>query len=167
LEYSDRIAFTYAVLNDLDVTAADIQSAYLQSPSSKKQYIVCGAEFGLGHVGKVALIRRALYGGKLAGKDFWTHLRRCMKVLGFTSYQADSDIWMREAVKPDGSQYWEYILLYVNDCLVISDNGKKILRKAIGKYFKLKEASIGPPNIYLGGGDTKSQAREWCESLVF
>jgi len=97
------------------------------------------------------LIRRALYGGKVAGKDFWVHLRSCMTFLGFTSCRADPDIWMREAVKPDGSEYWEYVLLYVDDCLVISDNGEKILRKEIGKYFKLKEESIGPPDIYLGG----------------
>ena len=74
-----------------------------------------------------------------------------MTFLGFTSCRADPDIWMREAVKPDGSEYWEYVLLYVDDCLVISDNGEKILRKEIGKYFKLKEESIGPPDIYLGG----------------
>ena len=33
----------------------------------------------------------------------------------------------------------------------MSENGEKILREEIGKYFKLKEESIGPPKIYLGG----------------
>ena len=59
-----RIAFTYAALNDLDVFAADIRNAYLQAPSSQKDYIICGPEFDLENVGKVALIHRALYGGK-------------------------------------------------------------------------------------------------------
>jgi hypothetical protein len=67
---SIRIAFTYAALNNLNVCAADIRNAYLQAPSSRKDYIICGAEFGLENVGKVALIHRALYGGKTAGKDF-------------------------------------------------------------------------------------------------
>jgi len=62
---SVRIALTYAALNDMDVTAADIRNAYLQAPSSQKDYITCGAEFGLENVGKKALIRRALYGGNL------------------------------------------------------------------------------------------------------
>lgn len=35
--------------------------------------------------------------------------------------------------------------------LVISESGECILRKGIGKYLELKESSIGPPNIYLGG----------------
>ena len=65
-----RIAFTYAALNGLDICAADILHAYLQAPRSQKDYIICGAEFGLENVGKVALIHRALYGGKSAGKDF-------------------------------------------------------------------------------------------------
>jgi hypothetical protein len=67
---SVRIALTYAALNDLDVFAADVQNAYLQAPSSEKHYIICGKEFGLENEGRVALIRRALYGGKSAGRDY-------------------------------------------------------------------------------------------------
>ena len=43
------------------------------------------------------------------------------------------------------------MLLYTDDVLVVSDSGEKILREGIGKYFELKESSIGPPDIYLGG----------------
>ena len=57
---SVRIAFTYAVLNDLQVFMADIRNAYLQAPSSQKYYVVCGPEFGIENIGKVALIHRAL-----------------------------------------------------------------------------------------------------------
>ena len=64
---SARITFTYTTLNDLDVYCADIQNAYLVAPTSEKHYIICGDEFGEGHEGKVAIITRALYGGKKAG----------------------------------------------------------------------------------------------------
>ena len=67
---SVRIALTYAALNDLDVTAADIRNAYLQAPASEKHYIICGPEFGMENVGKRAKIVRALYGGKASGRDF-------------------------------------------------------------------------------------------------
>ena len=70
---SVRIAFTYAALNGLDVFAADIRNAYLQAPSSQKDFIICGEEFGLENVGKVALIHWALYGGKKAGRKFSNH----------------------------------------------------------------------------------------------
>ena len=39
---SVRIALNYAALNDVDVTAANIQNAYLQAPSSEKHYVICG-----------------------------------------------------------------------------------------------------------------------------
>jgi hypothetical protein len=78
-----RIALTYAALNGLEVCAADIRNASLQAPSSCKAYIICGPEFGVENVGKVALIHRALYGGKSAGRDFRNHLRSCMNYIGY------------------------------------------------------------------------------------
>jgi len=89
---SVKIALPYTALNGLDVPAADIRNAYLQAPSSEKHYIVCGAEFGLEKVGKTALIKRALYGDKSAGRDFRNHLRLCMDHLGFVSCKADPDV---------------------------------------------------------------------------
>ena len=163
---SVRIAFTYAALNGLDVCAADIRNAYLQAPSSRKDYIVCGPEFGLENIGKVALIHRALYGGKTAGRDFRNHLRACMRHLDFVSCPADPDVWMRPAMKADGSTYYEYILLYTDDALSVSENPEKILRHELGRYFELKEKSIGPPKIYLGGRVRKVQLDNgvWCWS---
>ena len=78
-----RIAFTYTVQNGLQVFTADIHNAYLQAPSSQKEYVVCGPEFGIKNVGKVALIHGALYGGKSVGQDFRNHLRSCMHHLDF------------------------------------------------------------------------------------
>ena len=91
---SVRIALTYAALNGIEVMAAEIQNAYLQAPSSEKHYIIYGLEFGLENVGKVGLIRRALYGGKSSGADFWKHLRTCIIHLGFISCKAGPDVWM-------------------------------------------------------------------------
>ena len=45
---------------------ADIRNAYLQSPTSQKHFIICGPEFGMENVGKVAIMYRAVYGGKPA-----------------------------------------------------------------------------------------------------
>ena len=164
---SIRIAFTYAALNGVDVFAADIRNAYLQAPSSQKDYIFCGSEFGIENVGKVALIRRALYGGKSAGKDFRNHLRSCMRHLDFTSCLADPDVWMRPAKRSDGSDYYEYILLYTDDALVVSENAEQILRNELGRYFTLKEESIGPPKVYLGGHVRKIKLDNGVECWAF
>ena len=90
-----------------------------------------------------------------SGADCWKHFRSCIAHLGFTSYKADPDIWMREGKKDDGSVYWEYVLLYVDDALWISNNAENVLRNEIGKYFVMKPGSIGPPKIYLGNKVSK------------
>ena len=75
-----------------------------------------------------------------------------MKFLGFTSLRADPDVWTRESVREDGiTDYQEYVILYTYDCLVIRYQGKAVLRNEMGKYFSLKESSIGTPTQYLGG----------------
>jgi hypothetical protein len=148
---SIRIALTHAALLGLPVLGADIRNAYLQAPSSEKHFIICGPEFGIENEGRVALIHRALYGGKVAGRDFWHHLRDCMGQLGFTSSRADPDVWLRLSKRSTGEEYYEYVLLYVDDVLVISENAGNVLRKEIGQHFVLREESIGPPSQYLGG----------------
>jgi hypothetical protein len=87
-------------------------NAYLQAPSSCKDYIICGPEFGVENEGKVALIHRALYGGKSAGRDFRNRLRSSMHHNGSESCPADPDVWMRSAIKSDGTEVYEYALLY-------------------------------------------------------
>ena len=43
----------------------------------------------------------------------------------------------------------------MDDALVVSDNAESILWNEIGRYFELKEASIGLPKMYLGAGIRK------------
>ena len=147
---SIRIALTYASLNGLPVFGADIQNAYLQAPTSEKHYIICGPEFGLENVGKIAIIVRALYGGKSAGADYWHHVRKAMLSMNFESCKADPDVWFRPASKDDGTEYMQYVLLYTDDILCIMENPGKFLSTEFGQLFKLKEKSIGPPTQYLG-----------------
>ena len=74
-----------------------------------------------------------------------------MDIMGFTSCFSDPDVWMRQSKRGDGISYYEYVLLYVDDFLVISDNAENVIRMEIGKYFELKQESIKPPDLYLGG----------------
>jgi hypothetical protein len=164
---SIRIAFTYAALNGLDVFAADIRNAYLQAPSSQQDCILCGPEFGIENIGKIALIRRALYGGKSAGKDFRKHLRSCMRHLDFVSCPADPDVRMRPAKRSDGSEHYEHMLLHTDDALVISENAEQVPRNELGRCFTLKQESIGPPKMCLGGHVRKVQLDNGVECWAF
>ena len=51
----------------------------------------------------------------------------------------------------DGTKCYDYVLLYVDDALVVSENAESILRNDLGRYFELKDESIGPPDHYIGG----------------
>ena len=153
---SVQITFTYTVLNRLDILAADIRNAYLQAPSSQRDYIVCCPEFGTENM-ECMLIHRASYGRKSAGKDFWNHSRSCMQHFNLKSCPADPEVWIQTSKKADRFLCYDYILLYMDNTLVISENAEQILRGEIGKYLELKEESVGPPKIYLGGQCLESQ----------
>ena len=128
--------------------SADIQNAYLTAPTSQKLWTTCGREFG-SDFKKRAVVTRALYGNKAAGSDFRNHLRDCMELLGYQSCLTNPDLWMRRAVKDNVDDYLEYMLLYVDDALCISEYPKEALME-IDKYFMMKPGSINVPKIYLG-----------------
>ena len=75
-----------------------------------------GPEFGSEFIGKLAIIVRSYYGLKSARAGFWNHIRECMEYLGYDSSNANPDVWMRPETRIDGLDYYEYILLYVDDC---------------------------------------------------
>ena len=62
--------------------------------------------------------------------------------LGYEYFKEDPYLWMRLAKRDDGSEYYEYILLYIYDCLCMSEHPLQ--------YFLLKPDSVGPPKMYLG-----------------
>lgn len=103
----------------MDVMASDIYNTYFQAPSSEIYYIICGIEFGLENVGKRALICRAPYGWKSAGRNFRNYLRECINHIEFRSCPVDLNIWMRPARKSNGSEYWESVFLYTDDIWVV------------------------------------------------
>ena len=90
-----------------------------------------------------------------------------MKHLGFESSKADPDVWFCEVKRKNGEIMYEYVLLYTDDCLVISDKAGAILREEIGRYFVLKEESIGPPSQYLGGKLCKVELENGVEAWAF
>ncbi len=143
-----RIALLLAALMDLEVKIGDIENAYITAPCSEKIYTVLGPEFGPDE-GKIAFIERALYGLKSAGASFRNHLADCMYHIGFTPCLADPDLWMKATTREDGLEYYAYVLLYVDDVMVIHHDALSILSK-IDKYFKMKPGSMGDPTMYLG-----------------
>ena len=156
LRESVLITFTYAALMGFDVMKVYIQNAYLQAPTNKKYWTTCSLEFGTEEAVKQEIIVRALYGMKSSGRDFRNHLRNCMEHLGYISCLSNPDVWMRKAVRNNGQSYYEYLLLYVDDCLAVIKNTTELLQ-GLDEYFLLRPGSVGPPKLYLGAKFYKIQ----------
>ena len=63
--------------------------------------------------------------------------------------RADHDVWMRKSRNSYGTECYDYMLLYANDFLAISEAPKEAVLH-IDKFFKMKPNSIAPSDIYLG-----------------
>ena len=158
---------THAARNDLDAWATDTRNAHLQAPSSQKDCMICGEEFGLENAGKSVLVTRALFGEKAAGRDFRNQLRHCMRHPNLEACLTDPDVWMRPALKADGSKHCEHAQLCTDDASVISENAELVLRNKMGRHFELKQESTGPPDLHLGGRLRKAKSDNGVEVWSF
>ena len=135
---SIRIAFLLATLNDVDLLPTDIVNAYLNAPTRERVYTTTGLEFGAKLQGQPVMIVCALYGLKSSGAAWHAHLAATLQAIEFLSSLADPDVWLCPAVKHDGFQYYEYLLVYVDDILVLSHNPVAVM-KSLADYYRLKD----------------------------
>jgi hypothetical protein len=113
------------------------------------------------------VVFRALYGFKSSGASWRAMLAQSLTDIGYTrSTYVDPDVWIRAAFKPDGFEYYEMVLVYVDDILHLSHDIKPTM-EALKKLYELKPESCGPPPTrYLGANVSKYQLEDgrmsWC-----
>ena len=54
-------------------------------------------------------------------------------------------MWLRPAIKPDGEDYYEYVLMYVYNILAISIDPTEIRKNMEGKKINYEDGKIDPP----------------------
>ena len=162
---SVRIALLLAALNGLDVKTCDIGNAYLNAPCREKIWCFAGPEFGNRKGQKIRIVR-ALYGLKSSGAAWRAHLADTMINLGYKPCKADQDVWMKPNCKPDGEEYYEYILIYVDDVLAAAHNTDTVM-DALKRLYRLKEEPAEPER-YLGANVGKYEfqdgSKAWYQS---
>ena len=72
---------------------------------------------------------------------------------------ADNDIWFRPDIKKDGTKYYTYISIYVDDVLICSEDTHRYM-EMLGSKFFLKPESIKEPNVYLGADFKRKQMND-------
>ena len=61
--------------------------------------------------------------------------------------------------KDNGHQYYEMLFVYVDDILALSHQAENAI-KEITAFYKAKDGSIKPPDIYLGANISRMQLPE-------
>ena len=145
---SVRIAFLLASLNELEVSACDISGAYLNAPAGEKVWFAAGPECKESE-GMTMVITRALYGTKSAAKAWKDYFQQSLEALGYLPCRADENVYMKPKRKPNGTKYWAYLLVYVDDCLAVDHMPNDVMEKLMKEY-KLKNDEFGEPKRYLG-----------------
>ena len=146
---SVRIGFLIAALNNLDLLAGDIQNAFLSALTKERIYFHTGDEWK-SDKGKVVIIVRALYGLKSSALQFRNFLANTVgNHLDFKPTLADPDIWYKPETAADGFKYYSYILVYVDDLLII-DKDPSYYMCMVQSDFTVKPGSIEIPKTYLG-----------------
>ena len=106
--------------------------------------------------GKVCVLTRSLYGLKSSGVSLREALADALRSMEFESTLADPNVWIKRARKPDGYEYYEMLLVYTDDILIISHQCDPIADE-IDNHYKIKPESRKAPEIYLGADVAKVQ----------
>ena len=59
-------------------------------------------------------------------------------------------MYIRAKTKPDSTDYYEMLLVYIDDILIVLSHDTKPIIDGISAQFRLKKDSLGPPKQYLG-----------------
>lgn len=78
-------------------------------------------------------------------------------MLHYTPTQADPDIYIKMRTRVDGTQYYSYLVVYVDDILCVDEHPKTIMDILSSKY--TIKGKIEFPEMYLG-----SNMRKWTYS---
>ena len=152
---SVRIGLLAAALHDVDVLGIDLENAYLNAPCAEKIWFEGGTECGEDK-GKVCVLTRSLYGLKSSGFSRREALAEALRSTEFESTLADPNVWIKRAQKPDGYEYYEMLLVYTDDILIVSHQCDTIA-DGIDNHYKIKPESRKAPEIYLGADVAKVQ----------
>ena len=102
------------------------------------------------------LVVRVLYGLKSSGAAWRQMLAQTLRDLGYVSSKTDPDVWIKAKTKPDGTEYYAYVLVYVDDVLHLNNDPETFMNR-LAEVYRLKYGSVVEPVRYLGANIEKVQ----------
>ena len=111
------------------------------------------------------IVTKDLCGLKSVGASFSAFLAEKLDKMNFKYSMADPYVWMWSAIKSDNEEYYEYILVYVDDIIKNSYCSKDIMNE-IESTFKFTNDNTSEPEINLGARlQKKSINRMFCWTM--
>lgn len=75
---------------------------------------------------------------------------KTLATMGYKLYLANPDVFMKPTmIDHKGNKYWSYMLVYVDDCLLVHYNPDPVMEE-LKTHYTLKNDAHGPPDQYLG-----------------
>ena len=141
-----RILLATAALEDWDIKALDVKTAFLYGNLDEELYMEQPEGFiKKGHEGKVYKLKKALYGLKQASLAWNKEANESLKSLGFKCLISDAGIYV---VKQEGTII--VVILYVDDVIFMGNNAKLLMSKKKQFMKKWECRDLGPVSEYLG-----------------
>jgi hypothetical protein len=161
---SVRLLNVIAKAQGLKCIAGDVGNAYLNAHTNEKVYVICGPEFGPELEGRIAIVRKGLYGLKTSGNCWHAHFAATLYRMGFTPTRFDPNVWMKR--REDSSGY-DYISTYVDDFLITAKDPWPYMEH-LQSVYKIKNPEEKPSN-YLGATYSGSPEEYWtinCKAYI-
>ena len=104
----------------------------LDAFSREKVHVTVGARlFGFDNEGITAMINGTAWSARLENN---------LKEIMFKASYTDPNIWSKPDIKSDGTSYYTYYQVYVDDILIVSENPKQFMDQ-LDEMFQLKDGS--------------------------
>ena len=134
-----RLILFIAVNNGLGIIYVQIVNELCMSPCAKNIWSCCGVEFGPKY-GAVLVLKRDLYGLKMAPNSLHKYFGDFLRYLRFTPSIADQELWIRKYDKYEG---YDYIETHVDNVINAAKNPSKCMHE-IDMYYKVRYITDSP-----------------------
>ena len=142
-EASFKALMSLSVAMDWDISQLDVGSAFTNAYLDEEVYMRCPQ--GIRDKPKVCKLLRALYGLKQAPRAWYENFRATLKRNGWERCPTDACLFKKQ----DSTSEWMYLLVYVDDILVVgTDAGRRETAEYLKENYNMTEA--GRPRDFLG-----------------
>ncbi|GJP57649.1 hypothetical protein CLOP_g13536, partial [Closterium sp. NIES-67] len=148
-----RAVLDLAARLNMEIHSMDVSNAFLQGVLRKLIYMERPAGFHLPFPSdSVWQLRRPVYGLKQAPREWHAKLAATLAELGFSTSRADPSLFLRTSPSPF------YILVYVDDMILITADSVELerVKRELGSRLKCKD--LGELQHYLGMEITRDRA---------